>query len=1061
MTFGEALHKIDGKQVDDWWENIAPDQAPQSALNANWKYHLFKNGKRLPFKWAVKSLIQSILNEEVRIVSDENTRFRFCQQYGFEIQEDQEYDQPDLERLQAYYDSGIQQKVLFNSALKYLHDIVQQHQLNTYHIRAAISSSAKCMLVIGMRAVFSYLDKTFEQAAEISLILEQSFIDSYQGSNSYTEIEQFEGKGSKCLVSYELSSFDTLDKAIQENHIKCFLEEYESVKDKKVSQWNAEAKTTSHALKAAIVNQLDIRNMQISIPSQGFPLQTAFEKFKSKHDFVKWDKYKTLKKYLDIMQQIRQHAKNGKYTSYQELNSDYQSLSNSSDDFLDRYFFMVDNGISDTESQYILQVNQNSIRETLEANVSSLIELLTHESPNSLPKKIGSFLRQGSGNILGRTIRTLFPNDIAPLDNPQNFNSFTHCIDQKHGTQLVAINSIERRNQLLKMVQYQDVYKAHLFFEYLFEDFLAQELMEDLLFFELHIQYLISCEYRPSTISSYSATAQKEIRERWKKQFGDEFYHFKLELENLLMIDKITQKSFSGVMSFSGFLDQLISHYQNPKDNMNPSSFPLNQILYGPPGTGKTYHTIDKAVQIVTPEVYNPTDHDSNKQHFDELVKEGRIVFSTFHQSMGYEDFIEGIKPNSDGENIEYNIEAGIFKKICSRASSSGITKDNFNEVYQQLLDIVESSGGAMIFETPKLSREFTIKVNSKKNLRFHANTEKAFPGVIKKEFLESYLKTGDTIDWPSYTAPVGDYMKEELGFKIGDTNSKQRFVLIIDEINRGNIAAIFGELITLLEENKRAGNKEALELTLPYSKKPFSVPNNLYIIGTMNTADRSVEALDSALRRRFSFQEMMPQPKLLSPEQMVVNLWNHPDYFEAPWNDKSYRKKADHLYTFLGIDKAFEESYKDSKYKDGAWTVEMLEKLDFKGINLEQILNTINERIEVLIDRDHSIGHSYFMGLETKENIEKAVKLIFKDKIIPLLQEYFFNDYGKIQLILGKGFVSHTEAENIQFATTGNEHLIESDYNDRLLYSLTPIDEHFDLPIALNHLFGKKRDEQ
>lgn len=186
-------------------------------------------------------------------------------------------------------------------------------------------------------------------------------------------------------------------------------------------------------------------------------------------------------------------------------------------------------------------------------------------------------------------------------------------------------------------------------------------------------------------------------------------------------------------------------------------------------------------------------------------------------------------------------------------------------------------------------------------------------------------------------------------------------YVLIIDEINRGNIANIFGELITLIEDSKRAGEKEAISVKLPYSKETFSVPNNLYIIGTMNTADRSVEALDSALRRRFVFEEMMPCPDLL----------------------------------------------KDVK----------VENLD---IFLKDLLETINGRIEILKDREHQIGHSYFMGF-VKGKACKAKELlpVFKNNIIPLLQEYFYGDYEKILLVLGEGFIERKTA-SVKFA--GNQ---------------------------------------
>lgn len=169
--------------------------------------------------------------------------------------------------------------------------------------------------------------------------------------------------------------------------------------------------------------------------------------------------------------------------------------------------------------------------------------------------------------------------------------------------------------------------------------------------------------------------------------------------------------------------------------------------------------------------------------------------------------------------------------------------------------------------------------------------------------------------------------------------DSSQPYVLIIDEINRGNISRIFGELITLLEDSRRAGEDEALSVTLPYSKEKFSVPSNLYIIGTMNSSDRSLTGLDIALRRRFNFIEMQPNP-------------------------------------------------------------EVLKDIKVEGVEIEKLLEKMNQRIEVLLDRDHCIGHAYFMPLQQGSSIGKLSE-IFAQKIIPLLQEYFYDDWERIDWVL------------------------------------------------------------
>jgi 5-methylcytosine-specific restriction protein B len=263
-------------------------------------------------------------------------------------------------------------------------------------------------------------------------------------------------------------------------------------------------------------------------------------------------------------------------------------------------------------------------------------------------------------------------------------------------------------------------------------------------------------------------------------------------------------------------------------------------------------------------------------------------------------------------------------------------------------------------------------------------------------------------------------------------------YVLIIDEINRGNVSQIFGELITLIEKDKRMGAPEQLEVILPYSKEKFSVPGNLHIIGTMNTADRSVEALDTALRRRFSFEEMKPLPELLNPYSILCRFSER--YWQISWEDwqKRYQTKALDFYKFLGISNVTIASKEDRLYYD------LIEKNNFApnesekvlrqaGLNLNPVihvtalLSVLNQRIEVLKDRDHQIGHSYLMNIESISDLMH----VFKENIIPLLQEYFFGDYRKIQLILGEGFISSAPSD-VKFAVVD-----DSDYSDKTIYSI------------------------
>ena len=451
-------------------------------------------------------------------------------------------------------------------------------------------------------------------------------------------------------------------------------------------------------------------------------------------------------------------------------------------------------------------------------------------------------------------------------------------------------------------------------------------------------------------------------------------------------------------------INELIKNINELMSNTDQTpATPLNQILFGAPGTGKTYHTKEMAVEIIKKngkvsieEIINrKTDETRRKEinkEYEELIEVGQIVFTTFHQSLSYEDFIEGIKPRTIGGNVTYEVKDGIFKQLCSRAiaqkpKNSDIEIYDFDEGWDDLIAEVEKNPNLSL-DTRKGGKIYVTGITNEGNLKIKHKDSKSkteysilysraeklqeeFPDLSKVKNISKEFRS--VIPGCYYTAywAVLNYINNKIKEKNKDIDYEEpkTHVLIIDEINRGNVSAIFGELITLLEEDKRKGNKEHTEAKLPYSGKDFSVPNNVYIIGTMNTADRSVEALDTALRRRFSFVEMQPNPNILS------------------------------------------------KVED---------------VDLSKLLETINKRIEVLIDKDHQIGHSYFIGIENIDGLRRT----FKDKIIPLLEEYFYGDFGKIGLVLGEEFIKQTKYEEKVFA----KFPYEKDFlEDKKIYHFTP----------------------
>lgn len=425
----------------------------------------------------------------------------------------------------------------------------------------------------------------------------------------------------------------------------------------------------------------------------------------------------------------------------------------------------------------------------------------------------------------------------------------------------------------------------------------------------------------------------------------------------------------------------------------------INQILYGPPGTGKTYHTIDKALEIIDGQV--PEDRVEAKKRFDELKASGQIEFVTFHQSYGYEEFVEGIKAKTtEDENITYEVMSGIFKTLAAQAKKNqvaaytGSRKKDFDEVFKEF--IVNNVSDNERLEITMTRSRFYIREITERTIRFDKENGESEHSLSINTLREIYNagKNEKIIGGlqPYYEA-VLKYLNQN---SKASSEEKKNYILIIDEINRGNISKIFGELITLIEPSKRIGAEEETVVTLPYSGEPFGVPKNLYIIGTMNTADRSIALMDTALRRRFEFVEMMPNPCLLhddsDEEQMGCSVREWEDI--SRWN---FSKRENDWY--------FHADYPAVDRKP--WRGDML----IEGINLRRLLHVINERIEYLYDRDHQIGHTYLMNVRSMQDLGNAMR----NKIIPLLQEYFYDDWEKIRLIFNNnGFIQVKESKNL-----------------------------------------------
>ena len=457
---------------------------------------------------------------------------------------------------------------------------------------------------------------------------------------------------------------------------------------------------------------------------------------------------------------------------------------------------------------------------------------------------------------------------------------------------------------------------------------------------------------------------------------------------------------------------------------------PVNLILYGPPGTGKTFSSAEEAVSLCGEPV--PEDREALMQTYQRLVAAGRIEFVTFHQSMSYEDFVEGRQPmtgsddNDASSSSGFRLETvpGIFRRIAKRAETSRSRSTGGDavtvadrQVFKMSIGEANNPEDSHLFEEAiaggyallgyddidwsddKYANREAI-IEAVKTMEYHHTDLNAQSGAVQMPLIfRNWVHKGDIVivskgntlfraigeftgDYEFHPRPEGGYAHrrsvrwhwtDREGVPVSEIYSRrfmqksiyvlydselnipalerylnsqqtegpaepEHFVLIIDEINRANISKVFGELITLLEPDKRLGQPNALKVRLPYSGDEFGAPSNLHILGTMNTADRSIALLDTALRRRFTFREMMPKPSLL--------------------------------------DAAAEKC----------------------GLDLPRLLDSLNERIEYFYDREHQIGHAYFIRCTSRDDMDS----VMRHKVIPLLAEYFFEDWGKIAAVLG-----------------------------------------------------------
>lgn len=494
----------------------------------------------------------------------------------------------------------------------------------------------------------------------------------------------------------------------------------------------------------------------------------------------------------------------------------------------------------------------------------------------------------------------------------------------------------------------------------------------------------------------FGVISKEEINSNSTTFDGDNQQPFYTHFDDISLANNNIDSIFSSIedelkrTKKSGFRKHNNSEFENyvfekkslPINN-NIMKLSLNTILYGPPGTGKTHILKNQYMDMFTSTESSITRQDFLKDIIQNCswwqvialavlelgkTKVTDILNHEYIQIKAQLSNSTTVTQTIWGQLQSHTIEECEYVKVVKRISPLIFNKTEKSEWEILQNEIEEQSPELLVL---KLKIENFESVPNKRIERFEFLT--FHQSYSYEDFIEGIKPELSDSD-VSYKIEEGVFQKM---CNRARNDSANNYAIFIDEINRGNISSIFGELITLIEDDKREGKLNEIKATLPYSKKHFSVPNNLYIIGTMNTADRSVEALDTALRRRFSFIEMNPEPEKLNSNEFKCN-----------------------------------------------------------GIDLEALLNAINGRIEKLLDKDYCIGHSYFMTIKNRQEPLEEIRTIFQNKISPLLQEYFYGDWGKILLVIGKEFVE-IKKNTIKFLSTDSYEEFE-EYDEKPIYNFT-----------------------
>lgn len=881
--------------------------------NNSEKYHVEYNGSSIPPKVILYNLYKytranKFPKEEIEKIGKIRGGVptnQFLESYGFEIAEDLIYNNTEHKKFKEYYSKKVKNKDLFQDFVHFGTQLLEEGEIDTYKVRMAIEASGDVSIVVGMRSAYSYNEKNGK--SRIGFLVSKEFKKATENQYKYVYDFDYKGEPQQDFVKIEATDWKDIPEEILKEHTEQFKLQYNAIKDSKMTQWNVEANTTNSAIKFLMFEGGSVEDL----------IKNTIKKDKTKRYWALGfnSDHKRLKDFIS----------NG---YWQAIDYDKDDISSPAKRTREKFNeieigdFIIIKGFGGAHDLVVhfkgkvLGVDKEMERLSLEKIDGPLYK---GKAPRG----------EGAGVWYDTVLEIKRKADINLL--------FLNNNDEMKNLKREFINWLIANPKADYFDNDPDTLDRYLT---TYNSFFDVDLFECSVGNYKNIISIIDKEAYRNENSKFFKYSERESTHRPRAILGKRNY-FKF------LNEKFGKKEVASVI-------------KNEREKMH---FPLNQILYGPPGTGKTFELKDKyfskyilkEASITAEAFFEETIRDLT---WWQVIALALLELGTSKVNDLLENrWVAGKTSLSESKNVRATLWGNLQMHTVHESTTVAYTQRQVPLIFDKNED---KSWSLLENELQEQFPELYDILESVNN--FQANPQKEIKHYVFTTFHQSFSYE-DFIEGikPKLNTEAGNtelsYQIENGVFKElclrAQSDPENKYAIFIDEINRGNVSAIFGELITLIESDKRLGAQNEMKVRLPYSKTDFGVPSNIDIYGTMNTADRSVEALDTALRRRFSFKEIMPNPLLL-------------------------------------------------------------EEIEFDGFNLKEVLETINERIEFLLDRDHTIGHSYFMNLESDDT--DGLEEVFKNKVIPLLQEYFYHDYEKIALILGSGFVTVTTNHQVMF---------------------------------------------